>query len=99
MSAVATRRPDCALVVTYTGRRCTARAVAWVQVGCVHEHINVGAACAEHKRMLLAGDPLIACTPCEEGAGSHRCGLLARVVTNEERNRILGLRPPVEPTT
>jgi hypothetical protein len=82
------------MVVTFTDVRCIAKAVAWVQVGCVHEHVKVGAACAKHKKMLLAGDPLISCTPCQEGGSPHYCELLARTVSNEERNRILGLEPP-----
>jgi hypothetical protein len=80
------------MVWTFTQNRCTERAVRWMQVGCVHEHIQIGAACAEHKQMLLAGDPLISCTPCQEGGDPHRCKLVARVISNEERNRIVRAR-------
>lgn len=100
MSPERPRRPDCSMVATLTQTRCTATATRWVQVGCVHEHLKLGAACTEHARMLLDGDKRIHCTFCKHGTAPHRCKLLARVISSEEKDRIvraMRATPPASP--
>lgn len=85
------RYADCSMVRTVTGTHCSTPPTRWVQVGCVHEHIKVGAACSKHVTMLEAGDSVIFCVPCKTGGESHICKVIARVITTEEKNRIAGI--------
>lgn len=85
------RYADCSMVRTVTGARCPTPPARWMQVGCVHEHVKIGAACREHVQMLEAGDAALFCTACRTGRDSHICKVIGRVISTADKNRIAGI--------
>lgn len=68
----------CGGAYTSTLERCTRPAVAYLVVGCIHEHIMRGYLCDQHRTEALDGQML--CPPCWLSPDQHRCPALAREV-------------------
>lgn len=68
----------------FGGGKCGRPAVAVVEYGCLHEHLDAEPVCAWHRDLLLAGDTLCArcwAGPLVSGHESHPCRLLGRVAS------------------
>jgi hypothetical protein len=63
--------------VSYPGRpECAADAVAVMEYGCVHEHIDTAAICRKHLDLALTLK--WSCKICENGSEPHDCPIIMR---------------------
>lgn len=80
MLADAAGHPVC-LVEQPGGNPCLNVATIRLQIGCVHEHVDVQQVCEDCANGVARG--VATCRPCEYGPDSHICPLTGREVPDE----------------